>query len=93
MTKGGDALGTSAMHYWSDKAFQFKVSRTFTGLKDGKYTLAVSTQGGGGQTKYQLFAETGDATQTADIKDTKWNEWHTFTIPDIEVKDEFYRQE
>ena len=87
VTKGGDTLGTSAMHYWSDKAFQFKVSRTFTGLKDGKYTLAVSTQGGGGQTKYQLFATTGGATQTADIQDTKWNEWHTFTIQDIEVKD------
>lgn len=39
------------------------------------------------QTKYQLFAKTGDAAPTADIHDTKWNEWHTVTIPDIEVKD------
>ena len=87
VTKGGDALDTSAMHYWSDKAFHFTVSQKFTGLQDGKYTLAVSTQGGGGQTKYQLFATTSSGTQTADIKDTKWNEWHTFTIKDIEVKD------
>lgn len=87
VTKGGDALGTSAMHYWSDKAFHFTVSQTLTGLPDGKYTLAVKTQGGGGQTKYQLFAKTGDAALTADIHDTKWNEWHTVTIPDIEVKD------
>lgn len=25
--------------------------------------------------------------QTADIQNTKWNEWHTFKIQDIEVKD------
>lgn len=87
VTKGGDALGTSAMHYWSDKAFHFTVSQTLTGLPDGKYTLAVKTQGGAGQTKYQLFAKTGGAAPTADIHDTKWNEWHTVTIPDIEVKD------
>jgi len=86
VTKGGDALGTSAMHYWSDKAFQFTVSQTFTGLKDGKYTVAVSTQGGGGQTLYQLFAEADGQKKTADIKDTKWNEWHTVAIKDVVVK-------
>lgn len=87
VTKGGDALDTSAMHYWSDKAFHFTASQKFTGLKDGKYTVAVSTQGGGGQTKYQLFAKTAAGTQTADIKDTKWNEWHTFEIKNVEVRD------
>ena len=44
------------------------------------------TQGGGGQSKYRLFEETGGAVQTADIQDTKWNEWHTFKIQDIEVE-------
>lgn len=87
VTKGGDALDTSAMHYWSDKAFKFTVSQKFTGLADGKYTVAVSTQGGGGQSKYQLTAATSKGTQAVDIKDTKWNEWHTFTIRDVEVKD------
>ena len=87
VTKGGDALDTSAMHYWSDKAFKFTVSQKFTGLADGKYTVAVSTQGGGGQSKYQLTAVTSSGTKAVDIKDTKWNEWHTFTIKDVEVKD------
>jgi arabinogalactan endo-1,4-beta-galactosidase len=87
VTKGGDALDTSAMHYWSDKAFKFTASQEFTGLADGKYTVAVSTQGGGGQSKYQLTATTSAGTQSVDIKDTKWNEWHTFTIKDVEVKD------
>lgn len=87
VTKGGDALDTSAMHYWSDKAFKFTVSQKFTGLEDGKYTLEVSTQGGGGQSKYQLCAISGGKTKTADIKDTSWNDWHTFVIKDIEVKD------
>lgn len=87
VTKAGDALDTSAMHYWSDKAFKFTASQEFTGLADGKYTVAVSTQGGGGQSKYQLMAVTSAGTQAVDIKDTKWNEWHTFTIKDVEVKD------
>jgi arabinogalactan endo-1,4-beta-galactosidase len=86
VTKGGDALDTSAMHYWSDKAFKFTASQEFTGLADGKYTVAVSTQGGGGQSKYQLSATTSKGTKSVDIKDTAWNEWHTFTIKDVEVK-------
>ncbi|MDY3915967.1 MAG: glycosyl hydrolase 53 family protein [Selenomonadaceae bacterium] len=84
--KTGDALGTSAMHYWSDKAFAFTASQTLTNLPDGKYTLKVSTQGGGGQSKYELFCEVNGKRETAPITDTKWNEWHTFTIKDIEVK-------
>ena len=52
----------------------------------GKYTLRVSTQGGGGQSKYELFCEVNGKRQTAGIKDTKWNEWHTVEIKDIEVK-------
>ena len=87
ITKGGDALDTSAMHYWSDKDFAFSASQTFTGLADGKYTVSVMTQGGGGEKAYQLFVTTGGETKTADIADTKWNEWHKFEIKDVEVKD------
>lgn len=86
VSKAGDALGQGAMHYWSDKAFAFTASQTFTGLKDGKYTVAVSTQGGGGQESYELFAESNGKRLTAPITDTKWNEWHTVTIKDVEVK-------
>jgi len=84
--KAGDALGQGAMHYWSDKAFGFTASQTLRNLPDGKYTLRVSTQGGGGQSKYKLFCEVNGKRQTAGIKDTKWNDWHTVEIKDIEVK-------
>ena len=83
--KNGDAIGKAALHYWKDTAFAFTVSQKVKNLKPGKYTAAVSTQGGGGQTKYQLFIKTGGKTYTADIQDTKWNEWHTFTIPDVAI--------
>lgn len=84
--KTGDALGQTAMHYWSDKAFSFTASQMLKNLPDGKYTLKVSTQGGGGQSKYELFCEVNGKRETTPITDTKWNEWHTFTIKDIEVK-------
>jgi len=87
ISKNGDSIGKGSLHYWSDKAFAFTVSQKLTGLKDGKYTAAVSTQGGGGQSKYQLYVKTGGQDYTADIQDTKWNDWHTFTIKDIVVKD------
>ena len=66
--------------------FRSTVQGQATGLRTVMQSLA-NVQGGGGQSKYQLFATTGGATQTADIQDTKWNEWYTFTIQDIEVKD------
>ena len=76
------------MHYWSDKAFSFQAAQSFKELKPGRYTLAVSTQGGGGQASYELFV-TGDngRTQKAEIKDIGWNKWQTVTLQDIEIKD------
>ena len=84
--KAGDALGQGSMHYWSDKKFAFTASQTIKNLPDGKYTLKVSTQGGGGQSKYELFCEVNGKRQSTGIQDTKWNDWHTFTIENIEVK-------
>ena len=86
VSKAGDALGQGALHFWADKAFSFTVSQSFDGLEDGLYTVAVSTQGGGGETSYDLFVETNGQRQTTPITDTKWNEWHTFTIQNVEVK-------
>ena len=87
VSKAGDSLGQGSMHYWADKAFAFTVSQDFTGLKDGKYTVAVSTQGGGGQASYKLFV-IGDngQKQTVDIKDVGWNKWQTVEIKDVVVK-------
>ena len=87
ISKAGDSQGKGSMHYWADKAFHFKAYQKFTGLKPGKYTVRVSTQGGGGQTSYKLFLTTGGQMKTADIKDTAWNKWNTFEITDVEIKD------
>ena len=87
VSKAGDALGQGALHYWSDKAFGFTASQSFDGLEDGLYTVSVQTQGGGGEQSYDLFIETNGERKTTPVTDTKWNEWHTFTISDVEVKD------
>ena len=88
ISKPGDSQDKGSLHYWADGAFKFKVYQKFTGLKPGKYTVRVSTQGGGGETSYKLFV-TGDkgAMKTVDIKDTAWNKWNTFEITDVEIKD------
>ena len=87
ISKAGDSLGKGSLHYWADHAFKIKVSQSFKNLKPGKYTVRVSTQGGGGQSSYKLFVQ-GDngKMQTADIKDTAWNKWNTVEIKDVEIK-------
>lgn len=82
----GDARGKSAMHYWADKAFSFTATQTITDLKNGKYTLSVWTQGGGGEKAVQLFADQfGSAKVTVPITNDGWNKWHQWTIKDINV--------
>ncbi len=81
---GGKGIG---MFYWEPDWYAVPGAGAFKDQGDEWDNIVMVSTQGGGQTKYQLFAETGDVTQTADIQDTKWNEWHTFTIQDIEVKD------
>ena len=57
ISKAGDSLGKGSLHYWADHAFKIKVSQSFKNLKPGKYTVRVSTQGGGGQSSYKLFVQ------------------------------------
>ena len=87
VSKAGDSLGQGSMHYWADKDFAFVAQQEVTGLKDGKYTVAVSTQGGGGQSKYELFiiGDNGER-KAAAITDTGWNKWQTVEIKDVVVK-------
>lgn len=82
--QGGKVIG---MFYWEPDWYAVPGAGAFKDQGDEWDNIVMVSTQGGGQTKYQLFAETGDVTQTADIQDTKWNEWHTFTIQDIEVKD------
>lgn len=86
-SSAGNALGTGAMKYWAADAFKFDATQTIKNLKPGKYTLAVKTQGGGGQFKYQLFLKGDNGKfEAVTITDTKWNEWHTWEIKDVEIK-------
>ena len=87
VSSAGDARGKSAMHYWADKGFKFKATQSFTGLKDGKYTVSCWTQGGGGQHYYTLMVQTSKGEQSAVIADTGWNDWHQWVIRDVEIKD------
>ncbi|MFC0214570.1 glycosyl hydrolase 53 family protein [Paenibacillus chartarius] len=78
--------GDYSIHYWSDKTTSFTVRQTITGLKNGTYTLKARTQGDGGEKLLQLFAsEYGGETKTADIVNTKWHEWKTPVISEIQV--------
>ena len=85
-TKPGDMQGTAAMHYWSDKDFHFTASQEVTDVPDGVYSLSVMTQGGGGEKAVTLFAEIKGQRKTAEIKNTGWNKWQTWTIDRVEVK-------
>lgn len=78
--------GKVAMHYWAEKGFAFTASQTITGLKNGKYTARVWTQGGGGEKNLQLVAsEYGGDKLVAVITNDGWNKWKQYVIKDINV--------
>ena len=85
-TKAGDMQGKGAMHFWKDKDFKFTASQVVEDVPDGTYTVTVMTQGGGGEKAMQLFAECNGQKKTADIKNTGWNKWQTWTVSGVEVK-------
>lgn len=86
VSSSGDVRDKHALHYWADKPFKFTASQTISGLKNGKYTLAGWTQGGGGEKSIQLFAsDYGGAKVTAAIQNDGWNKWHQWIITDITV--------
>lgn len=78
--------GTNAFNYWYDSDYAFNISQTITGLDNGVYTLRAVASGGGGDTKLRLFAENygGDPLGT-DAKNTGWNDWHSYTVDNINV--------
>jgi arabinogalactan endo-1,4-beta-galactosidase len=75
-----------ALHYWLGKPFQITLSQTITGLAEGKYSLSLWIQGGGGEKVLQLFAkDCGGETKTLDIINTGWQQWTNPTIKGIPV--------
>ena len=83
----GDTRDRCALHYWSDKTFNFTISQKVAGLKDGKYTMSCWTQGNGMATTYKMFVKTSAGEQSIDIKDDGWSRWHQTVIKDVEIKD------
>jgi arabinogalactan endo-1,4-beta-galactosidase len=78
--------GVRSLNYWHASDFTFTVSRTVADLPDGLYTLRVRASGGGGDNALRLFAEGhGGDRLTADIVNTGWNNWNTYTIDNIPV--------
>ncbi len=85
-TKQGDVKGKAALHYWDNKAFKFTAQQTVEDVPDGTYDFTVDTMGGGGENGITFFVDVNGQKKTVPVKDTKWNEWHTWTIQGVEVK-------
>ncbi|MBB3109540.1 arabinogalactan endo-1,4-beta-galactosidase [Paenibacillus phyllosphaerae] len=80
--------GDYAFNYWYGTPYAFKLSQTVTGLKNGTYALKAWASGGGGESKLNLFAEGyGGEAIIAAAKNTGWNNWVQYTIPNIKVTD------
>lgn len=75
--------GSSALHYWSAPATEFKVSQQLTGLENGTYQLSAWVSGGGEEAISDLFA--GD--KKASFANTGWMQWSNPTIDNIEITD------
>lgn len=86
VSKEGDSLGVGALHYWNGSTFGFTVSQTVKNLQPGKYTVKVATQGGGGQSTFNLFVigDNGEKT-TVKLKDNGWADWQNGIIKDVEI--------
>jgi len=79
-------VGDNSLHYWYATSFNLNASQTVTGLKNGKYTLTVWSSGGGGEKSNTLYAsDFGSTKMTTEIKNTGWNDWHQYTIKDINI--------
>ncbi|MNJ35616.1 hypothetical protein D3C77_303670 [compost metagenome] len=75
--------GSSALHYWSAPATEFKVSQKLTGLVNGMYQLSAWVSGGGEEEIAEIFA--GEHKQS--FKNTGWMQWSNPIIDNIEITD------
>lgn len=84
---GNAHSGLQSLHYWLGSAFRFEVKRTFSGLKEGQYTLKAWSSGGGGEKNATLFArECGNAAEkSAPMVNTGWQKWKQATVRGIQI--------
>lgn len=79
--------GSHAFNYWLDQDYAFKLEQVQRALPSGIYTLKVWSSGGGGEMKMKLFAESTSSRMEADIVNTGWNQWKSYEIAGIQVRD------
>lgn len=78
--------GTHAFNYWYVDPYRFTLTQIVSQLPKGVYELTAAASGGGGETKLQLYAETGIGSRwNADIVNTGWNVWKEYKVSGIEV--------
>ena len=79
--------GTWTYKYWWSDPFKSTLSRTFTGIPDGTYTLSLYAMGGGGENTIELFAENyGGPRVFTEVVNTGWKNWKQYTVSGIEVR-------
>ncbi len=81
--------GDWSYKYWSASPFKTTLTRTFTGIPNGTYTLSVWAMGGGGEKAVKLFATNSGTGKTPSvlIENTGWKEWKQYSIPSVAVTD------
>ena len=79
--------GSWTYKYWWSDPFKSTLTRTFTGIPDGTYTLSLYAMGGGGENAIELFAENyGGPRVSAEVVNTGWKVWKQYTVSGIEVR-------
>jgi arabinogalactan endo-1,4-beta-galactosidase len=84
---GNAHTGDWSFKYWAAEPFKFTLSKSFAGLKDGKYAFRAWAMGGGGEKSWTMFARgSGGPALSTSIVDTGWQKWKLYEIKGIEVK-------
>ena len=83
--KSNAHTGNITYKYWLGTGFKSILSRKFTDIKNGTYTLSIWAMGGGGENTIRLFATDFDANNkekqlTSIITNTGWQNWVQYKI-------------
>jgi arabinogalactan endo-1,4-beta-galactosidase len=86
---GNAHAGLQSLHWWLGEPFSFEVSRRFTGLAGGTYTLKAWAAGGGGEKRLELFArdcsDGGGGAKAVAIRNNGWQKWQPYVVEGIAV--------
>jgi arabinogalactan endo-1,4-beta-galactosidase len=84
--KANAHTGNWTYKYWLDRPFRSILSKTFTKIPDGTYTLSIWAMGGGGENTIKLFArDAANKTLSITIRNTGWQEWKQYVLPAVQV--------